>query len=407
MYARRVLIFIVAACMVGLVSSCAKEKKGQLKITKGLAARVGNVKISEEEMLKRFEMIPPQQLREFRGRDGQAKFTDKLIEEQLLYQEALAEKLNEAPEVKEDLKYAEINILVAQYYRRKIASAVKISDKEIEEYYTTHSDEFLGSPVMRAQYLFSTDSLKAAKWKARLAKGESFTKIAKTESEDEATAPVGGDLGYFNPGGYIKSIGLSDKFSNAVLALEQNKVSDVIHFEKGYAIVRVIEKNPAKAKSLADVKGLIQEKLEAMKRAEAYTSEVERLKKKYAPENYVRENLEKTTRTPEELWEIAQMETDPRKRIEYYRQLVFLYPDHANAPQALFMIGFVYSEELKDFVQARRTFNELIGKYPQSDIIPSAQWMMENMGKSGQKLEPENVKKSAMEEQEKKATGKE
>jgi outer membrane protein assembly factor BamD (BamD/ComL family) len=125
------------------------------------------------------------------------------------------------------------------------------------------------------------------------------------------------------------------------------------------------------------------------------------LKKKYEPENLVRERLAKETRTPEELWEIAQMEDDPYGRINYYRKLVEFYPENQYAPQALFMIGFVYAEELKDFVQARRTFNELIGEYPDNEVVESAKWMIDNMANPHPKFESlENMQERMQEDKE-------
>jgi hypothetical protein len=47
----------------------------------------------------------------------------------------------------------------------------------------------------------------------------------------------------------------------------------------------------------------------------------------------------------------------------------------------MFMIGFVHAEELKDFVSADRTFNELIAKYPETEIAQTARWMIDNLEK--------------------------
>ena len=43
------------------------------------------------------------------------------------------------------------------------------------------------------------------------------------------------------------------------------------------------------------------------------------------------------------------------------------------------MIGFTYAEELKNFTEARKAFQSFIEKYPQSDLVASAKWMIENM----------------------------
>jgi hypothetical protein len=51
------------------------------------------------------------------------------------------------------------------------------------------------------------------------------------------------------------------------------------------------------------------------------------------------------------------------------------------------MIGFVYAEELKDYVMADRTFSRLIQTYPDSDMAETAGWMLKNLDKPLPKFE--------------------
>ena len=406
MFAKRAFLFmLIAGCVVSMVSSCSREKKdGALKVKSGLAARVGDIKITEEFMLRTFEELPDNQKKQFKGPDGQARFVERLIEQHLFYLAAVDAKMDQTDEMRERLRWVTMNILVAEYFSKSISDKIKIEPKEIEEYYASHPQEFVQAPVMRAQYLFTADSLKAVKWKKRIAQGEVFTKIAAAESEDKATASSGGDVGYFNPGGYIKGVGDTEGFSKAAEKLELGVASGIVRLNDGFAIIKVTEKNPQKTQTLDEARRTIEAKLQAQKTEEAYKSVVEELTKKYKPENYIRERLDKTTRTAEELWEMAQIEPDARNRIQYYRDIVNLYPTHKNAAEALFMIGFTYAEELKDFVQARRTFDELKQKYPQSPMLESAKWMIENMETEHPKLESfEGVQKRVEEDKARKA----
>jgi len=408
MLAKRLLVLVlIAGCVAFGAASCSRAKKDKALGSKtGLAAKVSDYKITEEEMLRMFGGLPDIQKNQFKGPEGQAEFVDRLIEQYLIYKAAIDDKMDKTDEMKDQIRQVTMNIIIADYFSKKISDNVKVDPKEVEAYYAANPREFTQAPVMRAQYLFTTDSLKAVKWQKRLAKGEVFTKLATAESEDKTTAPAGGDVGYFNPGGYVKGVGNSDVFSAAVEKLEVGKVSGIIRFEKGFAIVRVTEKNAAKTQAFDDVKATIQNKLRSERTEEAYKETIERLKKKYPSENYIKERLNATKRTPEELWEMAQIEADPRNRIQYYRDIANMYPTHKNAPEALFMIGFTYAEELKDFVQARRTFDELEQKYPQSTMIESAKWMRENMEKAHTKLESiEGVQKQVDEDKARKAGG--
>ena len=236
-------------------------------------------------------------------------------------------------------------------------------------------------------------------WKKRLDEGEKFNKIAKYESEDNTTAPQNGELGYFNPGGYIKFYGDSKEFSDQVKDLEIGDISDVIVTEKGYSIVKVTDKKPENLKPLSEVRKEILDQLRGDKAKAQLRERIESLRAEYRPTNFVREEIISTTRTPEELWEIAQEESDNYARIQYYRNLVNKYPDHKYAPQAIFMIGFVYAEEVMDLVAARRAFDELLDKYPDSEVAGSARWMIENLNKPHPKFESVDHMKEKMEEE--------
>jgi len=379
MLRRAMVVGAVLAALLLFISSCSTDKKGELKVKQNLAARVGNSRINEAEVQKRYERLPDTQKKDYSGLEGKAKLTDLLIDEQLLLEEALEKGLHREKEIEEKLELAKRTILVSEYYNREIVGRIEVSEEETQSYYDEHKEEFTTRAVLRAQYLFSEDSLKCVGWKERIDRGEDFNKIAKNESEDPVTAVVNGSLGYFNPDGYIKSVGYSQVFGQQVEKLEAEQVSGVISFERGFAIVKLNEKKPPQQQPLSEVRNRIIDKLRGSKSMIAYNGEIARLRKKFEPENYYWDKVEKTRRTPEEIWEKAQLETDPYQRVQLYRNLVNQYPDNTYAPQALFMIGFVYAEEVQDLVQARRTFDELLDKYPESDIVESAKWMLENI----------------------------
>jgi TolA-binding protein len=80
-----------------------------------------------------------------------------------------------------------------------------------------------------------------------------------------------------------------------------------------------------------------------------------------------------------EMFEEAQKAGAPTARIQAYRQLLEAYPDSDVSPQAQFMIGFVFSEELKDYDQAEAAFKQVLQRYANSELAPSARWMIGHM----------------------------
>lgn len=70
-----------------------------------------------------------------------------------------------------------------------------------------------------------------------------------------------------------------------------------------------------------------------------------------------------------------------------YRRVSYLYPGSANNYKAMFMVGFIYSEHLKNDSAAVHAFEKMLAKYPSTDLSDDADWMIRNI-RSGGKLMP-------------------
>ena len=99
----------------------------------------------------------------------------------------------------------------------------------------------------------------AAKAKAEslvkeLRAGGDFAKLAQANSGDPSSAAKGGDMGYIDRGMTVKP------FEDAAFSIPLNTISDPIHTEFGYHIIKVIDRKPAGYRSYEEVKtGLMNE----------------------------------------------------------------------------------------------------------------------------------------------------
>lgn len=66
--------------------------------------------------------------------------------------------------------------------------------------------------------------------------------------------------------------------------------------------------------------------------------------------------------------------------IENYNYLLENYPDGIKTPQATFMIGYIYANNIENFDQARKYYTLFIEKYPEHELARSAQYELETMG---------------------------
>jgi TolA-binding protein len=89
-------------------------------------------------------------------------------------------------------------------------------------------------------------------------------------------------------------------------------------------------------------------------------------------------------KTEEELYTLAQEYSekgDFQSAIETYQELLKAYPDSPLAYKAQFLIGFVYSENLKDQENAKINYQKVIHDYPDCDLADDARYMLEIMDK--------------------------
>jgi outer membrane protein assembly factor BamD (BamD/ComL family) len=71
---------------------------------------------------------------------------------------------------------------------------------------------------------------------------------------------------------------------------------------------------------------------------------------------------------------------NPELAIKIYQKIIELFPDSRIRYQAQFLIGFVYSEQLKDYDKAKTAFHKVIDQYPDCDLVDDAQFMLETIG---------------------------
>lgn len=128
---------------------------------------------------------------------------------------------------------------------------VKVTDKEVEEYYATYK------PEIKARHILVEDEKTAKEVKNKLDTGAKFEDLAKEYSKDPGSAANGGDLGWFGPGKMVP------EFENAAYALDVNQISEPVKSEHGFHIIQVTEKK--EKKPLKDMKKEIEHDLKVSK----------------------------------------------------------------------------------------------------------------------------------------------
>jgi len=84
--------------------------------------------------------------------------------------------------------------------------------------------------------------------------------------------------------------------------------------------------------------------------------------------------------------DISSKINEAQKAIELYGQFTTQYPDHKNAPYALFLQGFIYENQIGDPAKAKPYYEKFLSQYPNHPLVKDVNFSLQNLGKSPEDL---------------------
>jgi peptidyl-prolyl cis-trans isomerase SurA len=275
------------------------------RVVEKIAAVVGDDIILQSEIEERAQPIMSEiaaiadaNQRSARASAVRREILERLIDEQLLVQQASDLKLNVSSEeidrsIEEIKKTNSINdtqlrdelrkmgmsmnayrqntkkeILKFRVVQIAVGSKVTISDKDVQDYYDRHFKSGNNAQV-RASTIFvaipdDADNATVVE-REKLAKqllaqasaGAEFAKLAKEHSQDPATRGEGGDLGYFG-----KDI-LPKPIEELVFSMKVGEVRGPVRVDRGFHVLKLTDRRTVEAKPLDQMKDDIRRQLHA------------------------------------------------------------------------------------------------------------------------------------------------
>ena len=189
---------------------------------------------------------------------------EQVVIGELLYQEAIKQKLNETPDVKMALAMAERDAL-ARSLLEKIVNE-RTNDAAIQKYYDEHAVQFK-RPQVKARHVLLKEKAEADAVLASIKGGADFAKVATEKSLDTGSAKEGGELGWFEKARMVP------EFTEAAFAAKKGDVIGPIQTKFGFHIIEV--EDVRDSKPLEEVKDQIKGQL----RNEVVQAYIDELKK--------------------------------------------------------------------------------------------------------------------------------
>ncbi|UOF91817.1 peptidylprolyl isomerase [Fodinisporobacter ferrooxydans] len=158
-------------------------------------------------------------------------FKQRLLE--MVYQnnqKALDDQMTKLHVTDTDIRNWALDTMYIDSYRMNKTKDAKISDADLKKYYEEHKADF--TTVTVEQILLKTEA-EAKQVEAQLKAGANFADLAKKVSIDPSAKQNGGQFKDVSPSQFV------DSFKNACLTLPIGQISDPVHSQYGYHIIKV------------------------------------------------------------------------------------------------------------------------------------------------------------------------
>jgi peptidyl-prolyl cis-trans isomerase C len=195
--------------------------------------------------------------------DAKKDYLVQFMTDMILVSKAAQDKnLGDTPEFKAKLDFARKKLLMEAILKQ--AGTDAMTDAAMHQVYNDAVKTMSDEQEVHARHILiraaagddkaskeAEDKIKAII--ARLKKGEDFAKVASETTEDPSGKATGGDLGYFTKEQMVP------EFADVAFKLDKGQISEPVHTQFGWHVIKVEDKRKKPAPSFDEVKPQIEQ----------------------------------------------------------------------------------------------------------------------------------------------------
>jgi peptidyl-prolyl cis-trans isomerase C len=236
---------VVAAISAGgfLRFAAAEDKPGDTVVAtvNGQPITESDLRFAENELGGEIANLPPEVKRR--------ALAEYLIDNELFAKAAEEAKIAATPEYEQQMRYLKRRVLRELYFDKTLKG--KIGEDEAKKIYTDKIAQLKPEEEIEARHILVDSEEKAKELHAKIVAGADFAQLAKENSTDTGSKDQGGVLGYFGHGQMVP------EFEAAAFKLEKGQVSEPVHTNFGWHIIKVDDRRKKEPPSFAAVKDTI------------------------------------------------------------------------------------------------------------------------------------------------------
>jgi len=344
-------------------------------------ARIGKETITRADLDRRIADLPEQVRANYSTPDGRRQLLDRAIEEKVWLQAATKKGVPDRPQVKRQIEQQRRDFLIRTYVGEVMAQNPAPTDSEARVYYDAHADDYKMPATITLRHIQTKtrdDARRVLTW----TKGKmDWNRLVQRYSTDSLTRANGGSIGSVTRDGMFSTLGAQPALAESAFALGAGKIGGPFRTDRGWHVIKVETLKPESSRPFDQVRSGIMRQLGSQRSQEYYKAQLDAARASVGvkADSAAIESFLSQKKSPRDMFQEAQSAGAAAKRIELYKKLLDEYPSSEVSAQAQFMVGFIYSEEVKNYDEAEKAFRQLLKRYPDSELAASAQWMVEHM----------------------------
>lgn len=214
----------------------------------GVLAKVGEETFTEEDLAPIMAKLSEKGVSEERKNEARQRWIKYWVKKKVFSMEAKKNDLEKDPEVAAEIKRRTDGVLAIAFREKVTKFPSDISDKEIEDFYQAHLEEYRKPLRLRAKSILVKTREEAEEIVDQLKNGAVFAELAVKRSLRPKAKRNAGEIGWFGKGEKDPAL------EKAALALDKGEISGMIETKAGFEIIKLMDRRGGNIRPLEEVK---------------------------------------------------------------------------------------------------------------------------------------------------------
>ena len=344
-----------------------------------IISQVEEIAFTVGDFAKELKEMPEPRKQSLDSYEGRKQFLEYKLNNDIMYYDAIKKGYEKNPEIEDELARIKMIAALREYYKAYVVDSAIVTQEEIREVYDNEKDKKYSVRASSTIQQFVFPDRETADYVLFKAKNaESDEELNELINEYASYKTKNGILGPIYESGSISGLGKDTLYVQKIFETEVGDFSDIFqNMKNDYVFFKVISYTPKSYRDYDKISPEIERKLSAKKQEDRFESLKDIIIAKYNLKLYP-ERLEKK-HPVDSLYKFAEnamSQKQYKSAIDFYDQIIKYYNNGKDDYKAIFMKGFIYSENLNDKKKAEEMFTKVL-TFPEGELHASADYMLQ------------------------------